>query len=56
MSDTSPPTVNKIIHLFIVLRMCLHAVLCTWRSEDNFVQEVFSFHPYVGSGGLNLGC
>lgn len=44
MSHMSPPTVNKIIHLFIVLRMYLRAVLCVWRSEDSSVQEVLSSH------------
>lgn len=55
MSNMSSPAVNKIIHLFIILHMCWHAVLCTWRSEDNFMQKFFP-PTFCRFWGLNLGC
>lgn len=44
--------------LFIIILCVQHRELHLWRSEDNFVGSVFSFHLYIlfrnGTGVPNL--
>lgn len=46
------------LSLFLIYRaayLCVSAVACVCRSENDFVESVTSSLPYVGSG-VELGC
>lgn len=49
-SSGCPLTMLKNVRYIIIVDVCAHPATTTWKSEDNFVELVFSFHLYAVPG------